>query len=193
MGILQARIREWLDIPFSRVSSQPRDWTQVSRIAGRFFTLWATKMHSDCRKNILKIQLLLTCLKINYTLGNLHNIFLTLKKNRCAFWCVSSIKCESVSCSVMSKSLCPCGLQQAISLCPWSYPGKNTRVGYHSLLQGIFLTQVSNLSLLHCRQIFLPSEQPVKPFSLVKTFMFHRENNLIYALLYSKKIFNLMF
>ena len=37
-GILQARILEWAAMPFSRVSSGPRDLTQVSRIAGRFFT-----------------------------------------------------------------------------------------------------------------------------------------------------------
>ena len=36
-GILQARILEWVAFPFSRGSSQPRDWTQVSRIAGGFF------------------------------------------------------------------------------------------------------------------------------------------------------------
>ena len=36
-GILQARILEWVAFPFSRGSSQPRDRTQVSRIAGRFF------------------------------------------------------------------------------------------------------------------------------------------------------------
>ena len=41
-GILQARIMEWVAIPFSRGSSQPRNWTQVSCIAGRFFTIWAT-------------------------------------------------------------------------------------------------------------------------------------------------------
>ena len=41
-GILQARILEWVAIPFSRVSSQPRDQTQVSHITGRFFTIWAT-------------------------------------------------------------------------------------------------------------------------------------------------------
>ena len=44
-GILQARILEWLAFPFSRRSSQPRDQTQVSRIAGRFFTSWATCAH----------------------------------------------------------------------------------------------------------------------------------------------------
>ena len=43
MGILQARIVEWVAIPSSRESSQPRDWTQVSLIAGRFFTIWATR------------------------------------------------------------------------------------------------------------------------------------------------------
>ena len=37
-GILQARILEWVAFPFSRGSSQPRDQTQVSGIAGRFFT-----------------------------------------------------------------------------------------------------------------------------------------------------------
>ena len=42
-GILQARILEWVAFPFSRESSQPRDPTQVSRIAGGFFTSWATK------------------------------------------------------------------------------------------------------------------------------------------------------
>ena len=43
MGILQARILEWVAIPSSRVSSQPRGQTQVSHIAGRFFTVWATR------------------------------------------------------------------------------------------------------------------------------------------------------
>ena len=38
-GILQARILEWVAIPFSSESSWPSDWTQVSRIAGLFFTI----------------------------------------------------------------------------------------------------------------------------------------------------------
>ena len=42
-GILQARIQEWIAISFSRGSSRPRDWTQVSCIAGRLFTNWATR------------------------------------------------------------------------------------------------------------------------------------------------------
>ena len=43
MGILQARILEWVAIPFSRGSSWPRNWTRVSCIAGRLFTGWATR------------------------------------------------------------------------------------------------------------------------------------------------------
>ena len=42
-GVLQARILEWVAFPFSRGSSQPRDWTLVSHIAGEFFTSWTTR------------------------------------------------------------------------------------------------------------------------------------------------------
>ena len=42
-GILQGRILEWIAIPFSRRSSQCRDQTRVSCIAGRYFTIWATR------------------------------------------------------------------------------------------------------------------------------------------------------
>ena len=41
--ILQARILEWVAVPFSGRSPQPRDQTQVSYIAGGFFTNWATR------------------------------------------------------------------------------------------------------------------------------------------------------
>ena len=49
-GILQARILEQVAFPFSRGSSQPRDRTQVSHIAGRFFTNWATREVEDIKK-----------------------------------------------------------------------------------------------------------------------------------------------
>ena len=42
-GILYEKILEWITIPFFRASSWPRDQTQVSRIAGRFFTIWDTR------------------------------------------------------------------------------------------------------------------------------------------------------
>ena len=53
----------------------------------------------------------------------------------------------------MSDSCGPHGSQPARFLCPWDSPGKNTGVGCHFLLQGIFPTQESNLGLLHCKQI----------------------------------------
>ena len=42
-GILQARILEWVNFPFSGGSSKPRDRIQVSCIAGGFFTSWTTR------------------------------------------------------------------------------------------------------------------------------------------------------
>ena len=48
-------------------------------------------------------------------------------------------------------------------LCPWDSPGKNTGVGCHFLLQGIFPTQGSNLGLLHCRQTLYPLSHQGSP------------------------------
>ena len=42
-GMLQARILEWVAVPFYRGSSQPRDQAEVSHTAGGFFTSWATR------------------------------------------------------------------------------------------------------------------------------------------------------
>ena len=89
-GIFQARLLEWVVISFSRGSSQPRNRTRVSGIAGRFFTNWG----------------------IREALG--------------------SPLC--VSCSVMSDSLWPHGLQPARLLHPWDFPGKYTGVGCYFLL-----------------------------------------------------------
>ena len=57
-GILQARILDWVAFCFSRGSSQPRDWNQVSLIAGGFFTSWATgeTQKSMVRDSKLRVQ-----------------------------------------------------------------------------------------------------------------------------------------
>ena len=59
-GTLQAGILEWVAIPFSKGSSRPRDWTQVSCIAGGFFTIWimnSGKLEwSDCLPLICSIK-----------------------------------------------------------------------------------------------------------------------------------------
>ena len=66
-------------------------------------------------------------------------------------WCV----CVHVlSCVQLSA---PSALYFAKLLCPWDSPGKNTGVGCHFLLQGIFLTQESNLCLLHYQVDSLPT------------------------------------
>ena len=46
--ILQARILQWVAIPFFGKSSKPRDQTQVSLTAGEFFTIWATREAQEC-------------------------------------------------------------------------------------------------------------------------------------------------
>ena len=56
-------------------------------------------------------------------------------------------KCEPL---VVPNSLRPHEPRPARLLCAWDSPGKNTAVGHHALLQGIFLTQGSNPGLLQC-------------------------------------------
>ena len=79
----------------------------------------------------------------------------------------------SVSGSVLFDSLQPmdCSrLRPARLLSPWDSPGKDAGVGCHSLLQGIFPTQGSNLDLLHCRQtLYLLSHRGSWPWGLQQT------------------------
>ena len=55
-GILQARILEWVAFPFSRGSSQPRNGTGVSCIAGRFYTKWVIREGTGCEKKKKKSE-----------------------------------------------------------------------------------------------------------------------------------------
>ena len=55
-GILQARILEWVTIPYSRGSSWPRDWIWVSCIPGRFLSIWATREAPLTRRHLQFIQ-----------------------------------------------------------------------------------------------------------------------------------------
>ena len=93
-GILQARILEWVAFPFSRGSSQPRDQTHVSRIAGRFLTSWATReVHHTYKAHInagtvpYRSDLLRT---VNIALHHLHL--------RQAHWLISHLDCPVESC-----------------------------------------------------------------------------------------------
>ena len=71
-GTLQARILEWVGFAFSRGFSQPRDRTQVSCIAGRFFTSWATGKSTNSGVGSLFL---------------LHKFFLTQESNWCLLCC----------------------------------------------------------------------------------------------------------
>ena len=66
--------------------------------------------------------------------------------------CKSINEMHAYSVTQLCLTLWPTGLPVRL-VCPWDFPGKNTGVACHFLLQGIFPTQGSNLHLLHCRQI----------------------------------------
>ena len=70
MGILQARILEWVAMASSRGSSQPRDRTQASCIAGGFFTNWTSReAHSKIkRKKFFLVTRILRIYSLNFHL-----------------------------------------------------------------------------------------------------------------------------
>ena len=80
-------------------------------------------------------------------------------------WCAKSLQ----SCLTLRTH----GLQPARLLCSWNSPGKNTGVGSHSLLHGIFPTQGSNLGLPHCRQILYQLSHQESPISRICDIKVH--------------------
>ena len=78
-------------------------------------------------------------------------------------WNIVKVKSHSI----MSDSLQPHELLPARLLCPWNFPGQNTGVGNHSLLQGIFPTQGSNPDLLHYRQILYCLSHQGSPYGIL--------------------------
>ena len=103
------------------------------------------------------------------SLGN-HIQYPVLMEKNMVCVCVCARVCAVLSRFVMSDSLQPCGLPPARFLCPWNSPGNNIGVGCHALLQGIFLTQWSNLPLLcrlHRQVGSLSPAPPGKPYIYV--------------------------
>ena len=86
-----------------------------------------------------------------YMSGACHLVGFTLGSLRLSS---SSSRVAVVHRSTMTDSLQPHGLQASGLLCLCDFPGKNTGVGCHLLLQSIFLIQGSNPCLLYCQQIF---------------------------------------
>ena len=86
------------------------------------------------------------------------------RKIKCSDLKWTFIFSAGLSPSVVSDSLQPHGLQPARLLCAWESPGKNTGVGCHALLQGIFPTPGSNPGLPHCRRILYRLSHQGSPF-----------------------------
>ena len=91
----------------------------------------------------------------------------------CENWIIK--KARSVSRSVVPNSLQPHGLQPTRLLCPWDFPGKDTGVGCHFLLQGILTTQGLNAGLLHCRQILCQLSYKGSPLNLAQEMNYLRQ------------------
>ena len=92
--ILQATILEWVAIPFSMASSKPRDQTQVSCIAGRFFPVWSTRdtkliMHSYRPNKIMAFQ--------NFGKSCIHSILSSVQFSSVAQSCPTL--CDPMNCS----------------------------------------------------------------------------------------------
>ena len=97
-----------------------------------------------------------SCIDLGFQLG----LWSVLSKTFCLVWGVGPsfvlFACVCLVTQVLSNSLRPHGLWPTRLLCPWDFPSKNTGIGCHFLLQGIFPTQVSKLRLLHWQSNSLP-------------------------------------
>ena len=94
-------------------------------------------------------------------------------------FCASYWKSSVLSHSVVSDSLRPHGLWPARLPCPWDFPGKNTGVGCHALLQEIFPTQELNPGLPYGKQILYYLSHKGSPLTLPPLFEFQHINNNI--------------
>ena len=174
-GILQVRILEWVAMPSSRGSSQPRDRTYISYIsciAGRFFTaeppgkptaslfMWKKRKESG---------FFFPLWNKNIPLGSYqkhqHKVLVRSTDAGAKFSGLNpSLK---VKVTQSSLTLCDHGVS------PRNSPGQNTGVVSLSLLQGIFLTQELNSGLLHCRQILYQLSYERSPSWLRKSQLSH--------------------
>ena len=129
-GILQARILEWVAFPFSRESSQPRDWTQVSHTAGRFFTSWAT------RESPRRLEWVAYPFSSGFSRPRNQTGVSCIAGRFFTNWAIR----EDAAAAAKSLQSCPTLVrphrrQPNRLLRPWDSPGKNTGVGCHFLLQ----------------------------------------------------------
>ena len=137
-GIFQARILEWVAISFPKVSSWPRDQTQVSQIAGRRFSIWATTELKEWKKRV-KLLFATSWTNLEYIMPS-------------EVWSGEPFPSPGDLPNPGIKPRSPILQADSLPAEPQGKP-KNTGVGSLSLLHGIFPTQESNQGHLHCRYI----------------------------------------
>ena len=159
MGILQARILEWVAMPSSRGSTRPRDQTQFFCIAGGFFTVWATREASNLLIAFAKYALVYDTYYLlalwswsNYKIslpqfphfhraGSGLQLFGFLYFLNDSYQIMSAGSDQIRSVSQLYLTLCdPMDCNLPGSTLHGDSPGKNTGVGCHALLQEIFPT-----------------------------------------------------
>ena len=147
-GILQARILE-LAFPFPRGSSQPRDWTQVSPTAGRFFTD-SEPQGKPKSTGVGESEVTQSCPTLCDPWTVAHQAPLSTGFARQEYWSGLPFPSPGDLPDPGIEPRSPTLQADALTSAP---PGKPIGVGSLSLLQGIFMTQELNWGLLHFRQI----------------------------------------
>ena len=119
-SILHASILEWVAMPFSRESCPPRDRTEVSCTAGRFFTVWATRESPNHSKLTYKW---IHCTRNDWKIKWILNIWFKLDfKNTCIRWCGSH---ESNSVWKLPWNFITCRVKwgRMLAICAAAFPG----------------------------------------------------------------------
>ena len=91
------------------------------------------------------------------------------RSNECSSFATSSSKMSCVNAQSCPTFCSTHGLSPTRLLCPWDFPGKNTGVGCHSFLQGIFPTPGSNPCLLNWQADYLPLSHLESPSKMICT------------------------
>ena len=179
LGILKARILEWVVIPFSRGSSLPRDQTQVSYIVSKFFTVLATREAWYLYTQLQTYPFMSSWLNYHHFLLYMprmcqHESIVEAKtysnsgkssEGKNVFEFSTQIEGYFVRKWKWNWRLLSC-VQLFVTpwTSPWNSPGQNTGVTSLSLLQGIFPTQGSNPGLPHCKWILYQLSHKESPF-----------------------------
>ena len=110
-GIFQARLLVWVAISFSRRSSRPRDWTRVSHIVGRCFTVWATRevmWYSQCSLHVSIVS---------FVAATLHTYVCPLTPLNCPFPWAHAVLSHSGA-SAYPLLFLPRAHSPSLSICP---------------------------------------------------------------------------